>query len=63
MRILCMCVACFIGTASFFDGPFSKLILIFSKICSGFMPLAGFQRLESGGEVLSIYKVSDLVCF
>lgn len=26
---LCMCVACFIGTASLFDGPFSKLILIF----------------------------------
>lgn len=29
MKIVCMCVVYFIGTAYFFDDPFSKLILIF----------------------------------
>lgn len=39
-----MCVVYFIGTAYFFDDPFSKLILISQKMFPGFMHLARFQR-------------------
>lgn len=44
MKIVCMCVVYFIGTAYFFDDPFSKFILIFWKMFPGFMHLARFQR-------------------